>query len=119
MRAPVPFGIKTWREFWPYYLREHLNPTNRSLHLCGTSLSLILIVFLTATQSWSWLWLAVVCGYAFAWIGHLVFERNRPATWRYPFFSLFSDFVMLFKALTRQLNGEIANAVQDGKRDES
>ncbi|MBX3023060.1 MAG: DUF962 domain-containing protein [Bdellovibrionales bacterium] len=122
MSEPVPRGLKTWREFWPYYVREHLNPVSRALHVCGTALSLILLGVFVSQEQWAALWIVPLCGYAFAWIGHFVFEKNRPATFRYPFFSLASDFVMLFKTLTFQMGKEIAQAraaaPQDGKRDE-
>jgi hypothetical protein len=105
----VPSGIKTFKEFWPHYLREHSNPVSRTLHFIGTTLVIGMALTAILTQKW-WVFLVMpVCGYLFAWIGHFMFERNRPATFKYPFFSLMADFVMLFKYLTGQLKADLQN----------
>ena len=81
-------------DFYPFYLSEHSNRTCRRLHFVGTSLGLVLFASALATQN-GWLLLAgLVCGYAFAWIGHFFFEHNRPATFTYPFYSFLGDWVM-------------------------
>ena len=81
-------------EFYPFYLSEHSNRTSRRLHFAGTSLALVWLAAALATQN-AWLLLAgLVCGYAFAWVGHFFFEKNRPATFSYPFYSLAGDWVM-------------------------
>lgn len=110
MREPVPAGIKTFREFWPYYVREHLHPVSRVLHVTGTSLSVIMLVALIALQAWTWLWLPLVFGYGFAWIGHFVFEKNKPATFRYPLFSLRGDFKMLWRTLSGRIGEDLQTA---------
>lgn len=89
---------KTLKEFYPYYLTEHLNPICRRLHFIGTFLVLINLFWAIATNNWWGLWLIPVIGYGFAWVGHYFFEKNKPATFQYPFFSLASDFI-LFKDL--------------------
>lgn len=83
----------TFAEFWPYYLAEHLHPVNRLLHFTGTSI-VYLIVIVAASSSWSLVLLAPVAGYGFAWIGHFVVEKNRPATFIHPVWSLAGDFRM-------------------------
>lgn len=87
--------IKTYREFWPFYVSQHLNPINRVLHFIGTfgaltcvgaGLLLDLRCFIAAP----------LFGYSFAWFGHFFFERNKPATFTYPLWSLIGDFQMFF-----------------------
>src|SRR5262245_41841763 len=87
-----PFA--SFREFYPFYLGEHRNPTCRRLHFLGTTLVLALLVAAPLTGRWWLLALVPVCGYGFAWLGHIIFERNRPATFKHPFYSLLGDFVM-------------------------
>lgn len=81
-------------EFYPFYLRQHESPNNRRLHFIGTTLAIALI-FAAISGGNYWLLLGVpVAGYAFAWIGHFAFEKNKPATFKYPFYSLACDLVM-------------------------
>lgn len=84
----------SFREFYPFYLQEHSNKTCRRLHFIGTSLVLALLVAVVITGNWIWLWAFPVIGYGFAWVGHYVYEKNRPATFKYPFYSFMGDFVM-------------------------
>lgn len=84
----------TFAEFYPYYLSEHSNVICRRLHFVGTSLILVLIAYVLLTSSWSLLFLLPVIGYGFAWVGHYIFEKNRPATFTYPIYSFMGDWVM-------------------------
>ena len=59
-----------------------------------TALVLVLLVFALVTQTWWLLWTIPLAGYGFAWAGHYFFEKNKPATFKYPLFSLASDFLM-------------------------
>ncbi|KPK05630.1 MAG: hypothetical protein AMJ64_11245 [Betaproteobacteria bacterium SG8_39] len=81
-------------EFYPFYLSEHANRTCRRLHFVGTSLGLACLVTAVVTLNAGWLLAGLVVGYAFAWVGHFVFEKNRPATFTYPLWSFIGDWVM-------------------------
>jgi len=88
--------ITTYPEFYKFYLSEHSNKTNRLLHVIGTTI--ILAIALTAIyhSTFKLLLLVPLVGYGFAWIGHFFFEKNKPATFKYPLWSLKSDFKMYF-----------------------
>ena len=81
-------------EFYPYYLEEHRNLVSRRLHFIGSLGVIGCIAMAIATGDWLWLPAAVVCGYGFASVGHFFFEKNRPATFRHPLYSLMGDWVM-------------------------
>ena len=83
-----------FREFYPFYLAEHDNRTCRRLHFVGSSLVLGCLVMLVTSLNPLWFLAALFCGYGFAWIGHFFFEKNKPATFKYPFYSLAGDWVM-------------------------
>jgi hypothetical protein len=85
---------RTFKEFYPFYLGEHSNRTCRRLHFVGTSMgSLFLLQFIVTLNPW-WILAGLACGYAFAWIGHFYFEKNRPATFTYPGYSFIGDWAM-------------------------
>lgn len=92
-----------FRDFYPHYLQEHSNRTCRRLHFAGTSLVIAMTICVVVTGAWWMLWLLPVAGYGFAWLGHFVFEKNRPATFQYPFYSLWGDFVMYKDILTGRI----------------
>ncbi len=91
------------QSFYPYYLSEHQNLTCRRLHFVGSSLVLGCIAALILTGQWFWLPAALLCGYGFAWVGHFVFEKNKPATFRYPLYSFISDWIMYKDILTGKI----------------
>lgn len=85
---------ETFKEFYPFYLSEHSNKVCRLMHFIGTTLVLALLVYGLATEQYKLLWFLPVAGYGFAWIGHFVFEKNRPASFKQPFFSFIGDWLM-------------------------
>ena len=91
--------IKTYKEFWPYYLNEHSKKGTRVLHYIGTSLAVFCLIMLFSTLEWKWLGMGLFVGYLFAWIGHFFIEKNRPATFKYPLWSFISDWRMWYEAL--------------------
>ncbi|AGA74724.1 DUF962 domain-containing protein [Pseudomonas plecoglossicida] len=86
--------FRSFAEFYPYYLGEHSNPTCRRLHFVGTSLVIALLAYTIGSGKWLLLLALPVFGYGFAWVGHFFFEKNRPATFTHPLYSLIGDFVM-------------------------
>lgn len=81
-------------DFYPFYLGEHRNVACRRLHFVGSTLVLVCLFKLLTTGGLVWLLYALLCGYGFAWVGHFFFEKNRPATFKYPFYSLMGDWAM-------------------------
>ena len=101
---------KSFREFWPFYLREHAKPRTRALHYAGTTLVVLIAAAAAATGNW-WLLIAMpIAGYGFAWGSHAIVERNRPATFTYPSWSLRADFRMWWLWLTGRLAPELSAA---------
>jgi len=86
-------------EFYPYYLSEHQNPTSRMLHFIGTGLVILLVISGVVLQKYLLILTIPFVGYGFAWVGHFFFEKNKPATFKHPFYSLGSDFILFFDLL--------------------
>jgi hypothetical protein len=103
-------AIRSYREFWPYYLNEHKQPKTRALHLAGTGATMALIAAGIVTANIWFLPAAVLAGYGPAWFAHFVVEKNRPATFRYPLWSLISDFRMAATWLAGGLHRELKRA---------
>jgi len=101
MNNEKPFH--SFNDFYPFYLGEHANRTSRRLHFVGTTLALVLLISALITHVWWLVAAALLQGYAFAWIGHFFFERNRPATFRYPWWSLMGDWRLWWEMLTRKV----------------
>lgn len=97
-------GFESFAEFYPFYLQEHSNATCRRLHFVGTGLVISILLWVFTTATWWGLWLLPLVGYGFAWVGHFVFEKNRPATFKHPLYSLAGDFVMFKDILTRRID---------------
>ena len=93
----------SFREFYPFYLSEHADRTCRQLHFIGSSLVIGVVVLAILQRDARWLLLAPLAGYGFAWVGHFFFEKNRPATFKYPFYSFAGDWVMYKDILTGKI----------------
>ncbi len=98
---------QSFEEFWPYYVGEHKDPLNRGLHYLGTTLAIGSVATAALTLNPGWLLVAPVVGYGPAWFGHFVIERNRPATFTYPVWSLRGDLKMLSLALAGKMADEV------------
>ncbi len=97
----------SFQEFWPFYLGEHSSGTNRWMHFIGTTAAMALLIVILL-NGWYWLLLVLpVVGYGFAWVGHFFIEHNKPATFKYPLWSLIGDFKMWGLMITGRLGGEL------------
>ena len=81
-------------EFYPFYLSQHQNAVCRRLHFFGTLTALVILLYALFTATYTFILLSLVAGYAFAWVGHFFFEKNKPATFTYPLYSYLGDCVM-------------------------
>jgi len=96
----------SFAEFWPFYVREHLDPRSRALHVAGSALVLVALMLALTVSAW-WLLVMPVIGYGFAWVGHFVFEKNRPATFTHPLWSLIGDWKMFWFTVTGRMGAEL------------
>ncbi len=99
-------------EFYPFYLSQHLNSISRYLHVYATSLGVIIALTLLFKGYYLLFPLGFVVGYAGAWIGHFVFEKNRPATFKYPLYSFTCDFIMIKDFFAGTLDAKIEKVKQ-------
>jgi len=115
--SPTNRRIETFDDFWLYYLREHSVPLTRALHYFGTSLAVLgIVAFVSTANPWV-LAVVPVAGYGPAWIAHFFVEKNRPATFSYPLWSLAGDFRMTLSWLTGQIGEDLDRAeVRESRR---
>ena len=85
--------------FYPHYIHEHSNRTCRRIHVVGSALVIVAGLLGLFVDAWWFLAMPLV-GYGFAWVGHFFFEKNRPATFKYPLWSLMGDWRMFFETVT-------------------
>ena len=105
--------FKTFEEFWPYYVKEHAQKSTRTIHAVGTTIALTAAAAALFTRNKKYLALAPVAGYGFAWISHFFIEKNRPASFTYPRWSLLGDFVMLKKMFEGTMDEEVERVLAD------
>ncbi|MFZ4070666.1 MAG: Mpo1-like protein [Caulobacterales bacterium] len=99
LHSARPARYKSFTAFYPFYISEHQNQTSRRLHVVGTGLVIGALIAGVMVNAWFFA-AAGIIGYAFAWIGHFFFEKNKPATFTYPVWSLMGDFRMFFEVIT-------------------
>ena len=92
--ATDPKSLRSFAEFYPFYLGEHSNRQCRRLHFLGSTLALLCLAMLIASGRPQYLLYGLLCGYGCAWIGHFVFEKNKPASFKRPLYSFMGDWVM-------------------------
>jgi hypothetical protein len=100
--------LKTFAEFWPFYVAEHSRTATRVLHGAGTLAGSALFVAALLTGRWWLVVLALVSAYGAAWVGHFFVEHNRPASFQHPLWSFIADYKMLALMLTRRMGKELA-----------
>ncbi len=96
-------SFNNFSDFYPYYINEHSRKNSKIVHFIGTLGIYLLLIATVTTGNLNFLWFIPVSGYGFAWFGHFVFEKNRPATFKHPFYSMRGDFTMFWHLLTGKL----------------
>lgn len=99
--------MTTLEEFWPFYVSQHLNPVNRTLHAWGTTLGILLGLGSFILRAPLLFVAGLVVAYGFAWIGHFFYEKNTPATFSYPLLSFRADFRMYRLTIRGEMTTEI------------
>jgi hypothetical protein len=98
-------------DFWGFYLREHSRRSTRVMHYIGTTLAAgFLVASIVLANPWLLL-AALFSGYLFAWLGHMLFEHNRPATFKHPLRSFAADWKMWALGMTGQLGKHLQRHV--------
>ena len=104
--------IPNFEQFWPYYVREHQNKTTRILHFIGTTAAVATACAAVLTRRPALVGAALVVGYGPSWIGHFFIEKNRPATFKYPLWSLLADFKMWGKIAAGTMDAEVERVLR-------
>ena len=85
----------SFKDFYPYYLSEHKVKTNKILHIIGSIAGFSFLFYIVYIEKYKFIPVSFLFGYTFAWTGHFFFEKNKPATFKYPLYSFIGDWVML------------------------
>lgn len=102
-----PRGIRSFEEFWPYYLAAHHKQETQALHVLGTTIGILGVAAWLRTGRRSYLASGIAGAYGSAWLGHFAFEGNKPATFNNPLWSLMGDLRMSRLWLTGELDNEM------------
>lgn len=113
MSEKIDKNIPSFEKFYPFYIGQHANVTNRRLHYVGTSLTILVFVYAILSQALSKLPFCLLIGYGFAWVGHFFFEKNKPATFTYPGWSLRADFKMWKEITMGERNFWVKNYIDE------
>tara|TARA_Y100000590_G_scaffold318403_1_gene360270 strand:+ start:608 stop:919 length:312 start_codon:yes stop_codon:yes gene_type:complete len=91
--------FNSFKEFYPFYLSEHSKTSTKIMHLIGSLGVILILIYSFYANNLKFILCAPIFGYGFAWIGHFIFEKNKPATFKFPFYSFMGDWVMLIDIL--------------------
>lgn len=108
---------QNYSEFWDFYVQEHSLPLTRTLHFIGTSLGIALLIWFIWRGTWYYFPICLVSGYGFAWFAHFVVEKNRPASFKYPYWSFISDYKMMWYMATGRMSGEVTRVMNLTERE--
>lgn len=104
--------FRNFQDFWPYYLRQHSKPWCRFWHYLGNFLFLLIFLSAIIKRTLPLVFISVVSAYILAWIGHFFVEKNKPATFQHPLWSLQADFKMIGLFLRGKLHEELAKYIE-------
>jgi hypothetical protein len=99
--------MRSFEEFWPFYLGEHSKPATRAFHFAGSTIALVIVASGLATGTLWWIPLATIPGYGLAWYSHFFIERNKPASFKYPLWSFIADWKMWALMLSGRIQSEV------------
>jgi hypothetical protein len=105
---------QNYTEFWDFYVQEHSLPITRLLHFIGTLLGILLLVWFIWRGTWYYFPLCLAAGYGFAWVAHFFVEKNKPASFKYPFWSFISDYKMMWYMISGRMGAEIKRVIKTG-----
>jgi hypothetical protein len=109
-----PTHFDSFEKFYPFYLSEHRNRMCKLMHFIGMCCAQATLVGIVLTGRWQQIWILPIFGYGFAWVGHFVFEKNKPASFKFPAYSFRGDFHLWYDLLTGRLGFETnAERVKD------
>lgn len=114
--------FNSFEEFWPHYVAEHSQPATRTIHAVGTTVGVACFLSLLAQRKWKLLPLALIPGYGAAWLAHFLIEKNKPATFDHPLWSLRGDYKMIGMMLSGKMDAEVERVLSehdDARRDNS
>ena len=94
--------MKKFSDFWPYYLTQHKHSGCKKMHFWGTFIAIACFIYAVESKQYLFLLLGFSLGYLFAWIGHFFIEKNVPATFRYPFWSILADLKLFLLMISNQ-----------------
>ena len=95
--------FNSFKEFYPFYLSEHKKTETKLFHMIGTIIVILLFGCSIIAQNWLYIYFTPLAGYSFAWFSHFHYEKNKPATFKYPIYSFIGDWVMFKEIITGEI----------------
>ncbi len=100
----MKLNFHNFDDFYPFYISQHSKAWTKIFHFIGTGFFLGMLAFSVLDSLPIFVLWGVVGAYTFAWASHFFIEKNKPATFQYPFYSLLGDFKMFFELLILRRN---------------